>query len=161
MKRTKLTINLEPMKEFRAQLAQYRTRVGVIGSKASEQHEGTDATNAEIGFVQIFGSITNNIPPRDFLLMPVQHERKEIVRQVNSAVSIKRSLIAGETKKAFALIGKIAEGVVQAAFDTGGFGQWAPLKASTIAAKGSDSMLIDTGQLRRAVSSDVVGASEI
>ena len=45
------------------------------------------------------------------------------------------------------LIGKGLQQREAEAFATGGFGQWAPLSPSTIAAKGHDTILVDTGDL--------------
>ena len=52
-------------------------------------------------------------------------------------------------------VGVVAEEVIQEAFATRGFGKWKANKPSTIARKGSDSPLIDTGQLRRSITSKV------
>ena len=52
--------------------------------------------------------------------------------------------------------GLTATVVINDAFESGGFGEWAPLKPETIRRKGSDKILIDTGDLRRSISYEVM-----
>lgn len=172
MKQTKITYNLSGLDEFKKVAGNsYRARVGIIGDKAAQDHvlekhgerqsfrtSDKSISNAEIGVIQMFGSITNNIPPRDFLLMPIQKNQAAIIKGMNSG-AVKAAIARKDIKKVFQLLGLIAEGIVQQAFETSGFGLWAPNKPSTVDRKGSSRPLIDTGQLRRAISSDVVKAS--
>ena len=53
-------------------------------------------------------------------------------------------------------VGFVAEEVIQEAFSTNGYGQWKPNAPMTIEKKKSNSPLIDTGQLRRSITSKVV-----
>lgn len=145
-------------------------RVGILGAKAGEKHKEAEGhgktrkssktespfTNAEIGIVQEFGSLSRGIPARSFLRMPIEEKKKELVRFMGTPL-VKRLITQGEYKKVFKLLGIKAEEIVQEAFATRGFGKWLPLSQRTIDAKGSDAPLIDTGQLRRAITSDVVG----
>jgi hypothetical protein len=59
-------------------------------------------------------------------------------------------------KSAVKLLGVMGEETVQEAFATGGFGQWPALRPRTIQRKGSSRILIDSAQLRKAVTSRVV-----
>jgi SOS response regulatory protein OraA/RecX len=59
-------------------------------------------------------------------------------------------------KQAYIHLGIMAEKIIQAAFESSGFGHWKPDSASTIARKGSSRTLIDTSQLRASITSDVV-----
>lgn len=155
MKQTQIRFNLDGLEEIKRQVGNtYRTRVGIIGSKASQQHpSGID--NATLGVIQMFGSITRNIPPRDFLLMPLVTKHREIIQSFGSG-AIRDAFARGDYKKMFALLGVKAEDIIQQAFETKGFGQWAPNAPATIDSKGSSMPLIDTAQLRRAITSDVV-----
>lgn len=156
MKQSKITFNLEGMDDLRKQIGDnYVARVGILGEKASRSDTDSGLNNAEIGFIQMFGSVTNNIPPRDFLMLPLQHEKKEFVKAV-SGPTIQAALAGKNYKKIFQLLGLKAEEFIQRAFETGGFGQWPANSPRTIAAKGSARPLIDTGQLRRAITSEVV-----
>lgn len=171
-RQTKITVNLDALEQFKDQLGnRFYARVGIIGGKASEEHkqggfnkngkriitsESSGMTNAEIGIIQEFGSETAGIPPRSFLRMPIEEKIKDLVRFLGSS-AIQSMFEKKNIKGIFKAMGIEGEGIVQDAFATRGFGRWKPNAPSTIAAKGSDSPLIDTAQLRRAISSDVVG----
>lgn len=157
---TKITFNLKGLENLQKQVGdQYRARVGILGSSAPRT-DGGPLDNATLGVIQMFGSITKNIPPRDFLFMPIQSHGAEIVKAMSSAL-IKSAVVAGDFKRVYALLGAKALEIVLLGFETAGFGQWAPNKPATIARKGSDQPLIDEGQLRRAQTSDVVKRSDI
>ncbi len=59
-------------------------------------------------------------------------------------------------KRFLGLIGATGEDVVQEAFATGGWGAWPKLAPSTVAAKHSSAILIESAQMRKAVSSRVI-----
>lgn len=169
MMKTEVKYNIQGLNNLAKSIGgNYTARVGIIGSKASQEHtlkkngfkgvarsQTEGLSNSQIGAIQMFGSVTANIPPRDFLRMPIQFNQRQILRAMQTSM-VKTAVEKGEYKKVFKLLGAVAEGFVQKAFETGGFGQWLPLKAGTKARKGSSAILIDTGQLRRAISSDVV-----
>lgn len=127
------------------------TKVGILGNKKNRQGSQDNAT---IGAVHEFGSITKNIPRRSFLNDPLRLKAKEI------NATLAKSIPANITKNngmfiVFSQIGAKAEQIVQQAFSTGGFGKWEDLKERSIKAKRSSSKLINTGQLRRSISSSV------
>ena len=135
----------------------FETRVGVLGKKTSRKDK-LPITNAGIGLVHEKGSRTRNIPRRSFLV-------DTFFFQGNRLISIKQHLahwfMSGEysaerLKKIYTLLGIHAENLVQKAFETGGFGKWKALSKTTIARKKSSAILIDTAQLRRSITSDVV-----
>jgi hypothetical protein len=155
MSETKLRLNLDGLEAFKKGFgASYRTRVGVLGEKAARTQGGI--SNAELGVIQMFGSYTKGIPPRDFLLMPLERNRKEIIKQMNGSSEVRVAVDKKNYRRVFQLLGLKAEQYINAAFTTGGFGQWPPNAPATVAAKGSSSPLIDTGELRRSISSDVI-----
>lgn len=136
-------------------------RVGILGQKGSAEHEKSKQTNASIGLKQEKGSITENIPPRSFIQMPLTRNAKEIF--VTSKVIetwVKRTLASGrDPAKAWYLaykdLGFAGEQVIQRAFEQSGPG-WAPNSPVTLAMKyPKDKPLINTGELRRAVASEV------
>ena len=132
----------------------YIAKVGILGSKASTQHGDSGQTNASIGAVHEFGSYSDNIPRRSFLKDPFHEKQTAIVNKV--AQLIKANKLENDfTLKVFKLIGIYGESIVQEAFETGGFGKWQPLSQQTIDKKKSDSILIDTGELRRSITSTV------
>ena len=69
---------------------------------------------------------------------------------------IKQFIADGDVKKVYSLLGFAGEAVVQEAFATKGFGKWQPLDEKTIKRKGSSSILIDSGELRKSISSKAV-----
>lgn len=161
-KQTEIIFNLNGLDKFQKGITnQYRARVGILGThspRAGETHDSIN--NATLGVIQMFGSLTRNIPPRDFLFAPIMSHYKEIINSMGAS-SVKNAMVEGDFKKVYALLGAKALEIVLKGFETGGFGQWVANKPSTIARKGSDQPLIDSGQLRRAQTSDVVNKSEI
>lgn len=95
------------------------------------------------------------IPARSFLRMPLmtrlQSKLDEIGRGVWRAIILKRGVRA-----ALGALGTVARNLVDSAFATRGFGQWAPNSPMTIRRKGSSAPLIDTAQLRKSVTYEVV-----
>ncbi len=129
-------------------------KVGILAG--ANPRTGDDGiSNVEIGVVQELGSFTHNIPPRSFLRMPLQQKSPDIVKFAGSK-KIMDLMLAGRQKGALALLGVYAEAIVQSAFASRGFGQWAPNAPATIKRKGSDRPLVDTSQLRRSISSEAV-----
>ena len=130
----------------------YYTKVGILGTKDNRASTGKEAaSNAEIGVVQEFGSFKNNIPARSFLRMPLIEKRKELIAAAaKERRRLERGLVKGGVKQLFALIGLKAEEIIQKAFESGGFGKWQELKHR------DGTPLIDTGQLRRSITSKVV-----
>lgn len=158
MKQTKITLNLDGLDDLVAQMGNtYVARVGILGSK--NQREG-EFGNADIGITHELGSLSANIPPRSFLMMPLSLKKQDLMAAFASA-GARDAMNSGNYKKVFQILGLKAEEIVQAAFSSGGFGQWPELQPATIAAKGSSAILIDTGELRRAQSSDVVKRSDL
>lgn len=159
-KQTVINFNLDGLDKLTKGLSKdYRARVGILGSHAV-RGAGAGIDNATLGIIQMFGSLTNKIPPRDFLIMPIENHRREILQEMGKS-SIKKAIASGEYKKVYALLGAAALRWVQESFETKGFGQWPPNKPSTIRRKGSAQPLIDTGELRKAQTSDVVNKSDI
>lgn len=151
----------------------YETRVGIMGKKSTSREtimrraftsengkvkpikSPSPMTNAEIGFYHEKGSKSSGLPRRSFLELPLQMKLPRVLEQVGPSVI--KGLTTENLKAAFTDLGLIAENIIGSAFKTGGFGRWPKLKAATIRRKGSSAILIDTSQLRRSVSSTVVG----
>jgi hypothetical protein len=152
-----IKIDTDKLEEVHAALlAKYVTRVGILGKKG-ERKEGV-ASNAAIGLVHEKGSLTRKIPRRSFLEMPLVLKSEGLLacRDLIWQAFLKGENSAVRLKAAYRDLGHVAERIVQAAFMTRGFGKWAPNSAATIARKRSSAPLIDTGQLRRSITSDVV-----
>ncbi|WP_299074739.1 hypothetical protein [uncultured Paraglaciecola sp.] len=127
-------------------------KIGVLGSDAQRGDGGIK--NSELAAIHELGSYSRNIPPRSFLRAAFLHGQDEFGTFLKSEKS-KELIAEGDTKTLLARLGLFAETLVQRAFETSGFGQWPALQSSTVKAKGSSAPLIDTGQLRRSISSEV------
>jgi hypothetical protein len=169
VKQTKISFNLDGLEDMRKKISgSMKARVGILGSHAIRTGSGFYSrfgyegeakdqaiNNAELGLIMMYGSITNNIPPRDFLVMPLEMKKRELV-QVLAGGGGRRAFEAGDYRKLFLIMGATAVGFIDEAFATGGFGLWAPNAPSTIRQKGSSAPLIDEGELRKAQSFDIV-----
>ena len=134
-------------------------KVGIIGDKATVIRE-ENLTNAQIGFIQEFGKHTGKqkIPARSFIVMPLKLHLNKYLQKKSSMTkgAFEKSVKEGKVNDFVAKVGIVAEEVIQDAFATSGFGNWAPNKPSTVKRKGSNKPLIDTGELRRSISSEVI-----
>lgn len=133
-------------------------RVGIMGETANRN--SGELNNAEIGFTNEFGKLTGypKIPARSFLRMPLRsvifteklHSKKSL-----SGKEFEKALKSGKGEEFSKKVGMVAEETIQEAFSTNGFGNWKENAEYTKEKKGSSSPLIDTGQLRRAITSRV------
>lgn len=154
--RTVISFNLDGLETLTQQLGKtYFARVGILGDKAERKEGDSDLNNAQIGLIQIFGSLSKKIPPRDFLITPLVLNNKRLLEALASSGKMKAAIAQQDFKKCFKLLGIIAETFIHEAFATSGNGLWPPNKPSTIARKKSDKPLIDSRQLERSISSDV------
>lgn len=153
---TEISFNLDGLEDIRKKLGdQYIARVGILGSDvARTDDDDSGLTNSELGVIHEFGSETAGIPPRSFLRMPVEDHAREIMKSLDSE-KVRSAVERGDAVTVFKILGMAAEGWCKLAFGSAGFGKWPALKAETIARKGSSAPLIDTGQLRRSITSDV------
>ena len=156
IKQTEIRFNLKGLEEIAQEVGnRYRTRVGVLGDNAERKDEDSGLNNAELLLIQMFGSLVNNIPPRDPLLIPIEKHRREILQKLATG-DMRAAFERKDYHKMFELLGAVALEIVDNAFVTSGDGSWPPNAPATIAAKGSSMPLIDTSQLRRAMTSDVI-----
>lgn len=164
-----IKINIDKLKSIEAQLGiKYSARVGILGASPHARKESVKTkeglnkpgknpsvlTNAEIGLKHEKGVLSENIPRRSFLMMPLELKFSKYTGAVGQ--SVMKGLTAENIKFVYKNIGIIAEGIIQRAFATRGFGKWKPNAPLTIALKGSDAPLIDTAQLRKSITSTVV-----
>ena len=160
----KVTFDIEKLLAIRAEMKKrYRARVGVLGQKNSR--DSGEKGNADIGLAHEMGVLSRNLPRRSFLEMPLTLKMPEYAATFGA--SLMKAIDSGNLKPAFISLGIQGEQGVQAACASGGFGVWPALKLSTLYRKHpkgfsrftkehNDQILIDTGQLRRSITSDVV-----
>jgi|DEB0MinimDraft_6_1074348.scaffolds.fasta_scaffold20713_2 hypothetical protein len=149
----KVTSNLKGLEQLQENLK--TNLVAKLGIFADKNARGDGAlTNAEIGARHEFGVISEGLPRRSFLKDPIEIKRKELLATANKVIKANINKEGG-AEKIFELIGIAGEAIVQEAFESGGFGTWQPLAQSTIDAKGSEQILIETSQLRKSIISKV------
>ncbi len=150
METTQLNIkNLEKiLKAFKAKPVV--ARVGILGESGRRQSSGK--TNAEIGACHEFGTTT--LPVRSFLRLPISSLMQKYLD--NSGAFDKDVLKEVVAKATFTpwikKMAVVAESIVSDAFDSGGFGTWAP---SNMARKQNHQTLVETQQLRNSITSEV------
>lgn len=169
----KVTFDITKLLEVRSELAKkYVARVGVLGQKnnrvpmeTGESHEqyklrvrklnknqsspeSEQQSNADIGLVHELGSLSRNIRRRSFLEMPLTLKMPEYAAKFGQELT--KAIDEGNLKPIFIKLGIKGEQVVQMAFASRGFGTW---YQNPKTGRGS---LIDTAQLRRSITSDVV-----
>lgn len=168
-------MNIEKMRDLYDGLKHRPSiQVGVFEAKTVRKKEGL--TNAFIASVHEHGAPEHGIPQRSFLRIPIKDHAQEIMASIKGKADmiLKTTHALGMWK----LVGIAAEKVVDGAFQTGGYGKWAPDSYKTLLAKlnkgkfrnlhrrkltiahifaGNIGMgiLIDTQQLRRSITSQV------
>lgn len=133
-------------------------RVGIIGPLGSvkvmdDDNELGKLTMATLGAIHEFGTQDGRIPARSFLHMPIEKKFKE---GLSKNPSFKNAVKELDIEKMNQEAGLTATVVIDDAFASGGFGEWKPLQPETIRRKGSDKILIDTGDLRRSITYEVL-----
>lgn len=149
----------------------FKVRVGILGSKphSKERHElggvkkggghkvgeeASELTNADIGLRHEKGVKSERLPRRSWLVDPLNDHIPEYLQKLGEEVIYR--MVKNQSIQAYTELGVVCMQIIQKGFDTGGYGKWKSLSAYTIALKGSSKILIDSGQLAKAVSFDVV-----
>ena len=101
-------------------------------------------------YVQTHGSPAYAIPPRPVLEPAIRDSKAAIGKQVAGAYrAAMRGDMAG-AERGLELAGMVAQNAARAWFENLK-NKWPPNSARTIKAKGSDSPLIDTGEMRKSI----------
>jgi len=123
----------------------------VTGKAYKNKGKGKDKTIIEVGAYHEYGI---GVPKRSFLRSPLAIKEREINKELKR--QFKAIIEKGKKpEKALGLVGVEAVNIIIDAFKTGGFGTWLPLSMSTIEAKGSNQILVDSAILKNAVTSVV------
>lgn len=126
--------------------------VGLPVSKVADKTYGSGQSVIDAGAAHEFG--TNDLPERSFLRAPFTLKKSEINRLIAKQVeSVGSGAI--DANQALNLIGIAARNISVKAFETAGYGTWPDIKEATKAAKKSSGILIDTGELRGAITWEV------
>lgn len=111
------------------------------GKKYSEAHSL---------YIQSHGSPLWHIPPRPVLEPSIEASKEPIAKQLQGATVAALNGNKQEVDNALHKAGMVAENAAKAWFENPQNG-WPPNSPKTIAKKGSDSPLIDTGEMRKAI----------
>lgn len=131
--------------------------IGLQGAKGDEQHTDTTMTNAHLASVHEFGAVVKvgsreiTIPERSFIRSTV--DKNKGYRALCSKIG--QSIIAGRIPDFVTALGILGEKVtsdIKSAIEQGIDPPNAPM---TIARKGSSKPLIDTAQMKNAITYDV------
>ncbi len=132
-------------------------KLGILGDKDSRTSKEAGAeSNATIGARLEFGSMKNG-KVFSFLRMPVtefldkQIAKPGFFNQKDIDLAIQRKTLKNMIEK----IAVAGLAIVLEAFDTGGFGRWPDLEPSTWAKKKVKQKLVESHQLRDAVSFEI------
>lgn len=130
----------------------WAVRIGIFSDRTSRKESGAD-DNASIGAKHEMGVFSKNLQARSWLAMPLRVDQRRIIRDASHGM--KELLALGRVYDVLKRLGFACEDSILAAFKSGGFGTWKPISKRTADAKGSTAILIETGQLRRSVASQV------
>ena len=154
---------LHTLQRQAAELGGLRAQVGLFPETAGRSADkGRIDNNPQLGSIHEFGlsysilstKATVVIPARSFLRMPLTLKLGETI--LTNAANWFKMLHTRGAKRTMQFLGVVGEEIVQEAFATRGFGFWPALRPRTIARKGSTAILIESAQLRKAISSRVV-----
>ena len=123
--------------EMRAEMQQHLD----AGKKYSEAHSL---------YIQSHGSPLWHVPPRPVLEPSIEANKGPIAKQLQGAALAAMDGNPQEVDNALHKAGMVAENAAKAWFENPQNG-WPPNSPRTIAQKGSDSPLIDTGEMRKAI----------
>lgn len=153
-------LNIKPMNDLmKALKVDVIGRIGVLGDKNARtpsqgsKNSGDVPTNADIGFKHEYGI---GVTKRSWLRVPLAENLDKFL-EANGGFNedvMKRVIANKNIKPWMKLVMATAEEVVLTGFDTGGFGKWRP---SNMAYKKNHQTLVETGQLRDAVSTEIQG----
>lgn len=127
--------------------------VGIPSSATARKEKGEPMDNATLGYIHEFGAPRANIPARPFLIPGIENGKDAINKQLQAATVAALSGNADEVDRRLHAAGLTAQNYVRARINSG-----IPpaLTDATLAARRrrgrtGDKPLIDTGQLRNAI----------
>ena len=140
-----LGVNLTPeAKRYFKELKKLKKLEVQVGFQSGEAQEENGADVAEIAAFNELGS--SNTPARPFMRQSFENHQGELQA---ACTAVEKKIQSGATaEEALETLGAFCKGLVQQEIVDGGF---APNSPYTIAKKGSDQPLIDTGTMRQSV----------
>lgn len=138
------TINdsgLKNLESFCDKLSKTSIKIGVLNNPKQ----------AKKAYRNEYGVVSANIPPRSNVQFPIEENIGYILKDVNF-----KDFTDEEIRTNANSIGDNGLECIQKAFDTKGYGTWADNSPVTIAIKGRNEPLVDTGELRKSYSYEVI-----
>lgn len=130
-----------------------KVKVGLLKNKGGDELVWDDLDLAGLGAKHEFGY--GNIPVRSFLEMPFDVKNDEFLRLLKDLIDVELLKDKNSTHLADE-IGLCALAIIAEAFDTQGYGQWEDNAPYTIAIKGRNEPLVDTGKMRNTIDYEVI-----
>jgi len=150
----KKTDNSKPLGELLRQVADMQVFVGIPEEKAVRKWEKkwSSVNNAQLLYIHTNGSEKMKIPARPVIEPAIEAKgnKEMITEELRKALDSLLDKKPGQASIHLKRAGMIGQNVSRAWFTDARNG-WAPNTPLTIARKGSDQPLIDTGQLRKAI----------
>lgn len=155
LKGVKVSVEVKEDASFKRMLDQHQillrkpyVDVGVLGGEHKpEESGGEPISNIALARIHEYGTPT--IPERSFIRSTLFEQKPAIVELIKE---LKTKIYSGKmtVDKALDIIGLQVQTLIRGKINDGDF-QWPPLSPKTIAKKGSDKPLIDTGQLLKSI----------
>jgi len=132
---------------FLNELLKKNVKVGLPEGTADQKYPDTNISVLEVGVINENGFGQKR---RSFIKDTFEIRNRDLQKDMDKVLNneVKKG---SDVNKIMDIIGSISQGYIFDAFDTGGFGRWAPDSPATIKAKGSSKPLIDTGLLRQSI----------
>lgn len=150
----KTDISLNQLEKAIKELVKNNVLVGVPRDKDIRQGDSqydnyeNEVTNASLMYLHTNGSPLQNIPARPVIEAALFAYRPRIVKGMKQIIL---DVLTGKpANSGFEKVGLLSQNICQDWFDDPK-NNWAPNAPMTIALKGSDKPLIDTGQLRKSI----------
>jgi hypothetical protein len=122
--------------------------IGIPEAEASRP--GEDANNAELLFIHTNGSPLKGIPARPSIEPSIEKNKEAIAKELQVAAKLALDGKAQEARRQLENVGDFASGKAREYFTDPDNG-WEDNSPLTVALKGSDKPLIDTGEMRKSI----------
>jgi hypothetical protein len=143
------TDNMAKLHGIIKELSKLEVYVGIPDDKSPREND-TSVTNAELMFIHTNGSPLRGIPARPSIEPSIEKNEEAISAEMKVAMQLALEGKADETKLQLDRVGDFASGKAREYFTDPDNG-WEANSPLTVALKGSDKPLIDTGEMRKSI----------
>jgi len=139
---------IDQIKKDFAKLIHMDVLVGV--PEADSKREKGSVNNAQLMYIQTNGSPVQKIPARPIIEPAIKANKDKITNELKKAATMALNNDISGAKRQLNKAGMLGQNVARGWF-TDPQNNWTPNSPVTIAKKGSEQPLIDTGQLRKSI----------